>query len=99
MHQIQASVKTDAADLIFSANAPGLAAEPAITVAAGQFLPDRVVMPLAVDRSAGYMLCPDFGHCLADLGDSVEHWEMALSSLGSFQVALMGREDEFLTPV
>lgn len=64
-------------------------------MAAGQFLPDRVVMPLAVDRSAGYMLCPDFGHCLADLGDSVEHWEMALSSLGSFQVALMGREDEF----
>lgn len=95
LHQIQASVKTDAADLIFTANAPGLAAEPAITVTAGQFLPDRVVMPLAVDRSAGYMLSPDFGHSLADIGDSVEHWEMAMASLASFQVGLMGHEDEF----
>lgn len=95
LHQIQAAVQTDAADLVFSANAPGLAAEPATTVAAGQLLPDRVVMPLAIDRMAGYMLCPDYGHTLADLGDSLENWELAMASLGSFQVELMGREDEF----
>ncbi|UYQ77659.1 hypothetical protein OF385_00275 [Glutamicibacter sp. JL.03c] len=95
LHQIQATVQTDAADLIFSANAPGLAAEAATTVVAGQILPERFVMPLAVDRSAGYMLSPDFGHTMADLGDSVENWELALASLGSLQVALMGREDQF----
>lgn len=95
LHQIQATVQTDAADLIFSANAPGLASEPATTVVAGQLLPDRVVMPLAIDRIAGYMLSPDYGHTLADLGDSVENWELAMASLGSFQVALMGHEDEF----
>ncbi|MEF9873200.1 MULTISPECIES: hypothetical protein [Actinomycetes] len=95
LHQIQAAVQTGAADLIFSANAPGLASEPATTVAAGQLLPDRVVMPLAIDRIAGYMLSPDFGHTLADLGDSVENWELAMASLGSFQVALMGHEEEF----
>jgi len=95
LHQIQATVKTDAADLIFSANAPGLTAEAATTVVAGQLLPERVVMPLAVDRTAGYMLSPDFGHTLADLGDSVENWELAMASLGSLQVALMGHEDEF----
>lgn len=95
LNQIQAAVKTDAADLIFSANAPGLTAEAATTVVAGQLLPERVVMPLAVDRTAGYMLSPDFGHTLADLGDSVENWELAMASLGSLQVALMGHEDEF----
>ena len=95
LHQIAASVQTDAADLIFTANAPGLAAEPATMVTAGGLLPDRVVMPLAIDRMAGYMLSPDFGHTLADLDDSVENWELALASLGSLQVGLMGHEDEF----
>lgn len=95
LHQIQATVQTDAADLIFSANAPGLTAEAATTVTAGRLLPDRVVMPLAIDREAGYMLSPDYGHTLADLGDSVENWELAMASLGSFQVALMGHEEEF----
>lgn len=95
LHQIQAVVQTDAADLIFSANAPGLTSEAATTVTAGTLQPDRVVMPLAIDRMAGYMLSPDYGHTLADLGDTVENWELAMASLGSFQVALMGREEEF----
>jgi len=95
LHQISALVGTDAADLVFSTNAPGLTAEAAITITAGELLPDRVVMPLAIDRVAGYMLSPDFGHTLADLKDSVENWQLALASLGSFQVALMGNEEAF----
>ncbi|GAA1408768.1 hypothetical protein AUR04nite_28990 [Glutamicibacter uratoxydans] len=95
LHQISAIVHTDAADLIFSAAAPGLASEAAATVKAGELIPDKVVMPLAIDRMAGYMLSPDFGHTLADLGDTVETWELALASLGSFQVALMGHEEDF----
>ncbi|MFY9679719.1 hypothetical protein [Glutamicibacter protophormiae] len=95
LHQISALVQTDAADLIFSANAPGLAAEAAATVTAGELLPDRVVMPLAIDRMAGYMLSPDFGHTMIDLGHSTENWELAMASLGSFQVALMGHEEDF----
>lgn len=95
LHQISALVETDAADLVFSANAPGLAAEAAVTVTAGGLLPARVVMPLAIDRVAGYMLSPDFGHTLADLNDSVENWQLALASLGSFQVSLMGHEEAF----
>lgn len=95
LHQVSAIVQTDAADLIFSVTAPGLASVAAATVKAGELVPDKVVMPLAIDRTAGYMLSPDFGHTLADLGDSVENWELALSSLGSFQVALIGHEEDF----
>lgn len=95
LHQVSALVQTDAADLVFNANAPGLASEAAVTVKAGELVPAKVVMPLAIDRMAGYMLSPDFGHTLADLGDSVETWELALSSLGAFQVALMGHEEDF----
>ncbi len=95
LDQVSALVGTDAAELVFKANAPGLAAEAAVTITAGGLQPERVVMPLAIDRMAGYMLSPDFGHTLADLGDSAENWQLALASLGSFQVALMGNEEAF----
>jgi len=95
LQQIGARVHTDTADLIFTAAAPGMSAEPAITVAAGELLPERVVMPLAVDRAVGYMLSPDFGHTLDALEHTVETWEFALRSLGSFQVGLMGHEETF----
>ena len=95
LQQISALVRTDAADLIFTATAPGLTAEAAITVAAGQLLPERVVMPLAIDRTAGYLLSPDFGHTVQALGETVESWEFALRSLASLQVGLMGQEQTF----
>lgn len=92
---VGAAVETDAAHLVFTANAPGLAAEPAVTVTAGQLVPDRVVMPLAIDRVAGYMLSPDFGHALGEVSDSVESWELAMASLAALQVSLMGQQDAF----
>ncbi|MCW4466688.1 hypothetical protein OK351_14430 [Glutamicibacter sp. MNS18] len=95
LQQISALVHTDAADLVFTANAPGLSAEPSITVVAGELVPERVVMPLAIDRNAGYMLSPDFGHTMDALETTVENWEFALRSLASLQVALMGQEEAF----
>ena len=95
LQQLGAVVHTDAADLIFTATAPGMTAEPSITVAAGELVPERVVMPLAIDRAAGYMLSPDFGHTMDALEPSVENWQFALRSLGALQVALMGNEDVF----
>lgn len=95
LQQIGASVHTDAADLLFSATAPGMSAEPAITVTAGELAPERVVMPLAIDRGAGYMLSADYGHTMDALEVTVENWEFALRSLGALQVALMGHEQTF----
>lgn len=95
LQQIGALVHTDAADLIFTATAPGMSAEPAITVKAGELAPDHVVMPLAIDRAAGYTLSADFGHTMDALEVSVENWEFALRALGALQVSLMGQEEAF----
>lgn len=92
-------VPTDAKPLWFKANCPGTAYEAALLDGLSRWCPDRVLVPLAVDESQGWLLLPDGGVTLraASRGHTdLAHWERILVDCAEVQRAVAGRVEEML---
>lgn len=86
-------INTDSGLLFFKAVAPGQLFEPPLTAVAAELVPDRLVMPLAIDPERGWMLCPDYGATLETLATTPELWARALGALGELQRELLDAEE------
>ena len=77
---------------------PGSAHEPALSTALGEWAPERVLVPLAVDPGRRLILLPDGGRTLRDVGGStvIEAWESTLRSYARLQLDLVPRASEML---
>src|SRR4051794_39878789 len=70
---------------------PGSAQEPALVGALGEWVPEHVLVPLAVHRERRLMLLPDGGPTLREAGgaQSVDAWEAMLGDYAQLQVGLV----------
>lgn len=91
------AVPTDAGRFWFKVNCPGLAREAAVVATLAELVPEHVVAPLAVDRSRGWMLSPDHGRTLRDLGPaSGDTWGRVVRDYAAFQRATVGHGEALL---
>jgi hypothetical protein len=77
---------------------PGSGHEPALAAALGEWAPEHVLVPLAVDRRRRLMLLPDGGATMRDAGgaESAEAWEAMLGDYALLQLRLAPRADEMV---
>jgi hypothetical protein len=77
---------------------PGSAQEPALVEALGDWAPEHVLVPLAVQAERRLMLLPDGGTTLRATGraSSIEAWEALLQDYARLQVELSSRPDEMV---
>ncbi|TFV75539.1 aminoglycoside phosphotransferase family protein [Blastococcus sp. CT_GayMR19] len=77
---------------------PGSAHEPALSVALGGWVPDRVLVPLAIDAGRRLILLPDGGRTLRDVGGATlaEAWESMLRAYARLQLELVPHAAEML---
>ncbi|MFF3465184.1 phosphotransferase [Streptomyces sp. NPDC002619] len=77
----------------FKANPPASAFEGALTAALSRWVPERVLVPLAVDPGRGWSLLPDGGELFRDVLErepvEVGIWEELLRQYARVQVALV----------
>ena len=88
-------IPTDGGPVWLKSVGSGSAQEPVLAEALGRWVPDRVLVPLAVHPHRRLLLLPDGGPTLRELGGSrhVEAWEALLTSYARLQVALVGHAD------
>lgn len=74
---------------------PGSGHEPALAAALGEWVPDHVLVPLAVHPGRRLMLLPDGGATLRATGGpgSVETWEAMVRDYARLQVDLVPRAE------
>lgn len=84
---------TDQGLLFLKALSPGQVAEATITAAAATVLPDRLVMPLAIEPERGWMLSPDYGTTFDRVDATNEIWERLLVELALLQIGLLDSGD------
>jgi hypothetical protein len=77
---------------------PGSRHEPALAAALGDWVPHRVLVPLAVHPGRRLMLLPDGGATLRAAGGagSAEAWEAMLGDYARLQLALVPHADELV---
>ena len=77
---------------------PGSGHEPALAAALGEWVPDRVLVPLAVHPGRRLMLLPDGGTTLRATGGagSVEAWEAMVRDYARLQLDLVPRAAEMV---
>lgn len=76
---------------------PGSAQEPVLAGALGRWVPDAVLLPLAVDVGRRLVLLPDGGPTLRDAGPhTVEAWEAVLRDHARLQIAVAGHTAELV---
>jgi hypothetical protein len=77
---------------------PGAAHESALAAALGEWAPEQVLVPLAVDRERRLLLLPDGGPTLREVGGAAfpEAWEAMLRSYARLQIALVPHVAEML---
>jgi hypothetical protein len=78
---------------------PGSAQEPALVGALGEWVPEHVLTPLAVDRGRRLMLLLDGGLTLREAGraSSAAAWEAMLGDYARLQVELVPHADDMVT--
>ncbi|MGY2128238.1 hypothetical protein [Blastococcus sp. SYSU DS0617] len=74
----------------------GSAHEPVLTEALGRWMPDRVLVPLAVDPARRLLLLPDGGVRLREHGSDAGTWAAMLQSYATLQLDLIGHSGELL---
>jgi Phosphotransferase enzyme family len=76
----------------------GSAQEPVLAEALGGWVPDRVLVPLAVEPDRRLLLLPDGGPTLREAGGGriVEAWEAMLANYARMQVALIPHAEEMV---
>jgi len=90
-------VPTDAGLLWFKENGPASAFEAGLIAALAELTPHRVVTPLAVDTSRGWLLSPDAGPTLrATGGGHVDDWIRIAGELARWQRDLSAHPRELL---
>jgi hypothetical protein len=92
-------VATDGGDVWFKANASGPSHEAALLTALAEWVPDRVLAPLAVDTARGWLLLPDGGPTLRDVrpdGAQLDDWERLLAEYAALQRAVEDRAADLL---
>jgi hypothetical protein len=77
---------------------PGSSHEPALVVALGEWVPEHVLVPLAVHRERRLVLLPDGGATMRAAGGSasVPAWEAMLRDYAQLQVELVPHTDEMV---
>jgi len=91
------TVQTTAGLLWFKENHPGQAAEAAIVDELARIVPDHIAVPLAVERSRGWLLTPDHGHTLVTMnGADQGRWSRVLSEFGDVQRRVVEHGDDLL---
>ena len=77
---------------------PGSGHEPALAAALGEWVPDHVLVPLAVHPGRRLMLLPDGGTTLRAAGGSgsVEAWEAMVRDYARLQLDLVPRAEEMV---
>ncbi|WP_116453541.1 aminoglycoside phosphotransferase family protein [Blastococcus litoris] len=68
---------------------PGSAQEPVLAEALGRWVPDRVLVPLAVDPERRLVLLPDGGRTLRQSGPDLSSWARMLQAYADLQVRLV----------
>jgi hypothetical protein len=78
--------------------APGSSHEPPLSAALGRWVPESVLVPLAVDVERRLMLLPDGGRTMRDDGGAgrVAAWESMLRSYARLQLDLVPHAEEML---
>jgi hypothetical protein len=93
----QLTVATTAGRLWFKENHPGQAMEAAVVDELARFAPEHVVLPLAVDRSRGWLLTPDHGDTLATLAATDEDmWCRVVAEFGQMQRRCADHRDDLV---
>lgn len=85
---------TDQGLLFLKALSPGQLAEATITAAAAAVLPQRLIMPLAIEPERGWMLSPDYGATFDRVEMTDEMWERLFVELALLQLGLLGQGDQ-----
>ncbi|SOE03389.1 phosphotransferase [Blastococcus haudaquaticus] len=75
---------------------PGSAQEPVLAGALGRWVPDRVLVPLAVEPARRLLLLPDGGRTLRDGGADPAAWAAMLQAYARLQLALVPHADAIL---
>jgi hypothetical protein len=77
---------------------PGSDQEPVLVAALGEWVPEHVLVPLAVHRERRLMLLPDGGATLREAGgaSSVETWEAMLRDYAHLQLDLVPHAEEMV---
>ena len=77
---------------------PGSSQEPALVGALGQWVPEHVLVPLAVHRERRLLLLPDGGSTMRAVGgaSSLEAWEAMLGDYAQLQVELVPHAEEMV---
>ncbi len=88
----------DGGDVWLKSVGTGSAQEPVLAEALGSWVPDRVLVPLAVEPDRRLLLLPDGGPTLRETGGGrlVEAWEAMLANYARMQVALIPHAEEMV---
>lgn len=85
----QLTVPTNHGRLWFKENHAGQSAEASVVACLAGLVPDRVVPPLSIEPSRGWMLTPDHGATLATLNSSTaELWSRVVTDFAALQKQL-----------
>ena len=80
----------------FKANCPVLRFEAGLVSALSRLVPGRVLEPLAIDPGRGWMITPDGGRTLKEVGVTADAFERTLSEYGALQRAICRSEDDVI---
>jgi hypothetical protein len=88
----------DGRDVWLKSVGTGSAQEPVLAEVLGGWVPDRVLVPLAVEPHRRLLLLPDGGPTLREVGGGriVEAWEAMLASYARLQIALAGHAEDMV---
>ena len=88
----------DGSDVWLKCVGTGSAQEPVLAEALGGWVPDRVLVPLAVDPDRRLLLLPEGGPTLRETGGGriVEAWEAMLANYARMQIALIPHAEEMV---
>ncbi|TFV50355.1 phosphotransferase [Blastococcus sp. TF02A_35] len=76
---------------------PGSAQEPALATALGRWVPERVLVPLAVEPERRLLLLPDGGRTMRDVGSrAAADWESMLVDHARMQTEVAPHADELV---
>jgi hypothetical protein len=91
-------IPVDGGDVWLKSVGTGSAHEPVLAEALGRWVPDRVLVPLAVEPARRLLLLPDGGVTLRGTGGGrlVEAWEAMLAGYARMQIALAGHADDLV---
>jgi hypothetical protein len=94
----QLTVPTDAGTFWFKANAIGVVHEAALMEVLARRCPEHVLTPVAVDAGRGWLLLPDGGRTLRDVGGGTDltTWERLLVGYAELQRTLVPYVGELL---